>query len=146
MGTVSKRIVMVMFGRKLFVLNRSKPFIVFACQVVDGCSYNSNYRSSTELIMLCCCSWAHQPCEWEAATAFTDEHSPCNIPEPCTTAASFQHSFRTFYTFFLRRLEGEMCFPLLLLHYCAFFPSAPLFSNCFNMFENKQCIRVQLAL
>lgn len=72
--------------------------------------------------------------------------SPLKFLSHAPQPRAFSILSESFNVFFLRWLDVKMCFPLLLLHYCAFFPSTPLFSNCFNMFENKQCMRVQLAL
>lgn len=151
MGTGSKRIVMLMSGifevfRELFVLHHLKPLTVFASRLLMvSATFQLQKEHRTDHLLLLWLSSPALQSEKQAVSSrmnISPLKSLSHVPQPQALSIPSE----SFNMLFLRWLDVKMCFPLLLLHCCAFLPSTPLFSNCFNIFENKQCMRVQLAL
>lgn len=152
MGTDSKRIVMLMSGifesiQKAFC---SPPLEAPHCLCIPGywwfqLQFRMQKEHRTDYLLLL---WLSSPALQSEKEEILSQMniSPLKFLSHGPQPQAFSILSESFNMFFLSWLDVKMCFPLLFLHYCAFFPSIPLFSNCFNIFENKQCMRVQLAL
>lgn len=128
MGTDSKRIVMLMSGifksiQKAFC---SPPLEAPHCLCIPGywwfqLQFRVQKEHRTDYLLLL---WLSSPALQSERQAMSSRIniSPrkflSHVPQP----QAFSIVSESFNMFYLRWLDVKICFPLLLLHYCAFFP------------------------